>query len=243
MSIVVITRPAADAAAVVEAVAVRGCEPLVEPMLTIEHLAGPEHDVTGAQAVLFTSANGVRAFASRTPRRGLPVYAVGDATAEAAEAAGFQRVSSASGTVDDLADLIVRQASPSGGRLIYACGRQVAGDLGRRIRAAGFSVDQRVVYVARPTARLSDTLERAMLSGTVSAALFFSPRSAAAFATLVRQAELGRSCRRVAALCISSATAESLKDVHWRTVAVATRPTQDAMIGLLDQECARIPQS
>jgi hypothetical protein len=94
------------------------------------------------------------------------------------------------------------------------------------------------VYVARASIRLSDALRNALITGTACAALFFSPRSGSAFARLVGNEELRSSCRDVAALCMSLAVAESLKDVQWRTVAVARRPTQGAMIDLLDQECA-----
>src|SRR5260370_29135051 len=76
----IVTRPRDDAATLVGAMADRGVEALLAPMLTIlpvpqatRHLA---ERLAGAQAVLFTSANGVRAFAAASPRRGLPVLAV-----------------------------------------------------------------------------------------------------------------------------------------------------------------------
>ena len=54
-------------------------------------------------ALAFTSVNGVAAFAALTPRRDRPVFAVGDATAQAAHDAGFADVLSASGDLRDLA--------------------------------------------------------------------------------------------------------------------------------------------
>ena len=85
---VLVTRPAADAAPLMAALAARGFDVLLEPMLTIRHLAGPELDLHGIAGILFTSANGVRAFAARSRRRDLTAYAVGEATGEAASAAG-----------------------------------------------------------------------------------------------------------------------------------------------------------
>src|SRR5260221_9650064 len=79
----IVTRPRDDAATLVGALADRGVDALLAPMLTIlpvpqatRHLA---ERLAGAQAVLFTSANGVRAFAAASPRRQLPVLAVRDA--------------------------------------------------------------------------------------------------------------------------------------------------------------------
>src|SRR5258708_18065988 len=81
----IVTRPRDDAAALVGALADRGVAALLAPMLTIlpvpqatRHLA---ERLAGAQAVLFTSANGVRAFAAPSPRRELPVLAGGGAPA------------------------------------------------------------------------------------------------------------------------------------------------------------------
>ena len=43
----------------------------------------------GVQAILATSANGVRALARRTPRRDLPLFAVGPQTAARGAEAGI----------------------------------------------------------------------------------------------------------------------------------------------------------
>ena len=86
---VMLTRPREDAHTLAEALAERGIVPVLEPLMTIEHIAGPALDLDGVQALLVTSANGVRAFANRDPRRHPPVVAVGDATARAAAEAGF----------------------------------------------------------------------------------------------------------------------------------------------------------
>ena len=72
---VLVTRPEEDAAALVAALKARGHEALVEPMLTVAPAPGvtPPLDLDGVQALLFTSANGARAFARLSERRDLPV--------------------------------------------------------------------------------------------------------------------------------------------------------------------------
>src|SRR5229473_1898951 len=91
----------------------------------------------GVQAVLFTSANGARAFARATARRDLAVIAVGDATARTARALGFADIASAGGDVGDLAALVAARLDPRRGALLHAAGSVVAGDLAARLRAAG----------------------------------------------------------------------------------------------------------
>ncbi len=75
---VLVTRPEEDAGALVAALAARGHETLVEPMLTVGPVPGvtPPLDLEGVQALLFTSANGVRALARLAERRGSPGDAV-----------------------------------------------------------------------------------------------------------------------------------------------------------------------
>lgn len=87
-----------------------GHHPLVAPLLRVEPIAA-EIDLTGVGTLAFTSPNGVAAFAHRSTTRQLPVFTVGDATAEAALAAGFEQVRSAAGDLHALAALL-RQAAP-----------------------------------------------------------------------------------------------------------------------------------
>ena len=75
-----------------------GYVPVVLPLLALEAIFQPNPDLSDVWALAFTSRNAVTAFAPLTPDRALPVFAVGDATAEAARAAGFADVRSAAAT-------------------------------------------------------------------------------------------------------------------------------------------------
>ena len=99
MPTMVITRPFEDAAPLASELADIGIETIVAPLMVIEVIPGPEIDLAGVQGVLFTSANGARAFAARSSDRDIPVYAVGDATARASKDLKFKNVTTASGDV------------------------------------------------------------------------------------------------------------------------------------------------
>ena len=98
---VLVTRPAEDAENLLRALEARGHQALLAPLLTIAPNKDPPGppELTGVQALLFTSANGVRAFAGLSDWRDLPVFTVGDASAAAARQAGFARVEGAGGEV------------------------------------------------------------------------------------------------------------------------------------------------
>ena len=86
-----ITRARPGAETTAARVAALGFEAVVDPLLAVETLAFAV-DLSDVRALAFTSANGVEAFARGSSERGLPVFAVGRATARAAEAAGFDAV-------------------------------------------------------------------------------------------------------------------------------------------------------
>ena len=74
-----VTRPRAEAAELAEALAARGIAALLEPLLDIRYRElGDPPDLAGVQAVLCTSANGVRAFARLRPERAVKLFAVGE---------------------------------------------------------------------------------------------------------------------------------------------------------------------
>ncbi len=232
---VLITRPRRDSEALAETLAARGIAAAVDPMLEIRDRGGAPLDLAGVAGLLVTSANGVRALAARTARRDIPVFAVGDATAAEARAAGFERVASAGGTVEDLARLVRERLRPEAGPLIHAAGAAVKGDLARMLGEAGHAVRRIVLYEAVPARRLAAETVAALRGGGLDGVLFFSPRTAETFASLVRAAGLEDACRPVDAYCLSDAVAVSVDALPWRAVHVAERPDQTALLALLEQ--------
>lgn len=236
---ILVTRPAEDAEPLIRCLADRGYEAIPEPMLTMRWLDGPEPELDGVQALLFTSANGVRAYARRTSRRDRPAYAVGDATAAAARAAGFARVESAAGDVYALASLVAARCAPDAGPLLHVAGTVVAGDLAGALVAAGFTVRREALYEAVAATALGPESVRALSEGGVGGALFFSPRTARSFVRLLAEAGLDDHLRTVEALCLSPAVAEAARTLDgsrvmpWKDVRAAARPEQDALLALL----------
>jgi len=233
---VIVTRPAEEAAKLIPALDAIGCEAVLAPMLEIVFRPTPRIDHDGVQAILITSANGARALASALDPhagRGTPVLAVGEASAAAARDLGFKDVESANGDVDALIRLVGSRCTPKGGRLLHPAGSVVAGELKERLESAGYVVERHVLYEARPIASLGGATVAALGDARTVAALFFSPRTAETFVTLVRQAGLEPPCGRVAAICLSDAVARVAGILAWGRIAVASRPEQAALIDTL----------
>lgn len=231
---VLITRPEPDAAALARTLRERGHEAMIEPLLRIVTRGDADVDLAGVQALAFTSANGARVFAGLSPRRDLPVFAVGDASAAAARAAGFAKVESAAGDVGALAALIAARLDPGAGAVFHGAARKVAGDLKGALEAAGFRVRRAVLYEAVPSAAFSPETAAALGKGRVDAVLFFSPRTGESFIRLVREGSLAEACGRCRAVCLSTAVAETVGGLSWRDLRVAARPDEAALLESLE---------
>jgi uroporphyrinogen-III synthase len=236
---VLVTRPAAAAAALAARLAARGHEVTIEPLLAI--VRDPDSGdslaraLEGAQAALFTSANGVDAFAAASLRRDLPAYAVGDASASAARAAGFSAVESAGGDVASLASLVAARLKPGDGPLVHGCGHDVAGDLAGTLAGKRFVVRPVALYRAEAATALSPAAVAALRSGRLDAALFFSPRTTGTFVRLAAAAGVQAACAGMAAVVLSPAVAAALSPLTWQRVAVAGEPTETALLEALER--------
>jgi len=227
---ILITRPRDDAAPLAEKLKARGHEVMVEPMLEIRLVPEATVDLSGVQAVLFTSANGVRAFIAAEQRRDLPAFCVGDTTAAAATAVGFTRVESAAGNVDALASLVLQKLKPANGALLHAAGSAVAGDLAGQLKKDGFDVRRAVLYTAEPAAALSPLVAAALKARQIDIVVFFSARSAETFVRLVRAAGLAPSMSKTVALGLSAQVNEAAIGLPWAMMEAARQPQEADVI-------------
>lgn len=218
-----ITRARPGALATAERVAALGFEAVVDPLLAVEPLDA-KIDLSRVAALAFTSVNGVEAFTRLSSERALPVFAVGKATAAAAQGAGFASVSSADGDVEALGRLI---AGAAVGPVLWAGAKAPAGDLAALLRSRGVMASGVAVY---------QTVERSPSQATLSrldaplTALLHSPRAARVLATLLRE----RPAPLLRCLCLSEAVAAPLAEVvDARSVARAPRPDDSALLDLL----------
>jgi len=242
-----LTRTDTDGDPFVAALERRGVQVVHAPVLRIVPLLDAAVALDGVQALLFTSANGVSAFTLRERRRDVPVLAVGAATAEAARRAGFQSVESADDDGAALARLAAARLDPAGGRVLHVSGADVAGDLAGTLAAAGFAAERIVLYRAEPERALPEAAIRALAAGApdqpgerpdgaVDGVVFFSPRGAEVFGTLVRSGALAEGCRGRVAYCLSEAVARAAGGLPWSAVRVAPAPNADSLLWTIDRD-------
>lgn len=193
------------------------------PVLEIVPLQPDRLVLDGVEGLVFTSRHAVARLAALTPRRDLPAWCVGEATAQAARAAGFA-ARAAAGDAGALAGLIAAEAPP-GARFLHVRGRHVAADLAGLLRGTGRALAEVVVYDQRPLPLPGEV--RGLLTGTRRGVVtLFSPRTARLLAAQLPEG-------RLTPLCLSAAVARALGPWGPEPALVARSPDMGAMLDAL----------
>jgi uroporphyrinogen-III synthase len=231
---ILVTRPQPGSARTAAALRERGHEPITAPLLQIEILTQVDPDAGPWTAILITSANAIRGiahWARREPWRALPVFTVGDRTANAARDQGFTDVTSASGNVEDLANLVAARLGPPA-PLLYLSGEERSGDLAGALRAKNFVVDVVVVYRVIAARTLPEPAASAIRDG-VDGVLHFSRHSAEAFVNAASNAGLLEAAlAKPVHYCLSDQVAEPLRAAGAANFRIAARPDEASLLEL-----------
>jgi len=215
MSRILVLRPEPGASVSVRRARELGLDAVAIPLFEIEPVAWSRPDPARFDGLLLTSANAIRqAGDGLNELRGLKAYAVGEATAEAARAAGFDVAAKGDSGVCRLLGSIEPDL-----RLLHLCGADR-----REPDAPRQSITAVPVYRAK-------AVEQADLGGVEeSIALVHSPRAAR------RLAELVKDRASVTIVAISQAAADAA-GAGWKEIAVADQAADEAMLALAAGLC------
>ena len=214
-----ILRPEPGASASLALAKELGIDAVAMPLFKIEPLPWDVPEAASFDGLLLTSANALRCAGDGLMQlRGLPVYAVGEATAADAREAGFDIARTGSAGVERLLGSIEARQ-----KLLHLCGRDRVepGNAGHEISAVPV---YRAVELPAPTG-----IE------TTQVAVLHSPRTARRFA------ELASDRARVSIAAISPAAADAA-GTGWREVAVADRPDDRCLLALAKELCDKPSQ-
>src|SRR5262245_25510330 len=237
-----VTRPEPDALklrAVLEEV---GHEAVVEPLLSVSFDTADTIELDGAQALIATSRNALRALKASpalAEARHLPLFAVGKATAAEARALGFETVVTGAGTAAELVAHIVSVLDPANGVLVHLAGDTLARDLAGELEAHGFRVRRPVVYRVVPATAFADTTVEDLATHAIDGVLLMSPRTAAIYAGLVARHGLTAAVLKLPHFCLSETIARRLQPLGPVPTRVAEAPRIEELLALIDASAAQ----
>ncbi len=213
MKRLLVLRPEPGNRRTVERARAMGLMPQACPLFCTQAIKWTAPDPQRFDFILLTSANAVRlggeALAGLTA---VPVLAVGQATADAASAGGFDVTMTGGEDVDALLD-----ALPGAQRLLHLTAAE------HRHPETRHSIQTEIVYS-------SIALEAAVIPSGDWVALVHSPRAGARLAHLAPD-------RKKVSIAAISARAVAACGPGWAATAVACQPTDDALLAVAARLC------
>jgi uroporphyrinogen-III synthase len=232
---ILVTRPQPDNDRTTAALRAQGYIALPAPMLRFEKVPVSLDPEPNFGAVIVTSANALRGLADQPAAAklvDLPVFTVGDRTAQAAQDIGFRDIISAGGDAHDLRALLTARAQAVQ-PLLYLAGADLSRDLAAELGSRGFEIVTHTTYRMAPVTDLPDDVIAAFAAGRVTAVLHYSRRSARAFFTAAGLAGVEVSALAIPHLGLSDAVAKMAHDAGATKVIAAATPDEDALFAAL----------
>ena len=207
-------------------------------------LSKAEHDVAAVKAALtephaaiaITSAEAARLLAGigkdLAPHRQTPLFAVGEASAEAARRAGFRTVIAGGGNGKSLAETILAHTRPDG-PILYLAGSPRAPGFEQKLAAASTPFRTVEAYRMVPLTPSPAEIEAALLASVPDAVLLYSRESARAFFALAPLAEAPERFLAMRLLCMSANVAGAVPESFTARVAIAAAPGEESLLALL----------
>jgi uroporphyrinogen-III synthase len=236
---VLLTRPRHQAEQVAAILAACGHEALVAPLFAIKPLPLeelPAHPISHTpDLLLFTSqqAPACLPHALCQTLAGVPVAAIGPASAQAARRAGLGPVVLVGSGVR--AQFFAQIAAYAPRHILFLAGTPERGDVLGELAALGLMATRVLVYQTQMLEHLPEAAHVALQAQSIDWLLLFSPRSAQAFVQAYPHAS-----PHLRVACLSLAVAQALPAGRsWGQIVVADKPNLHALLasaGLLCQK-------
>ena len=197
-------------------------------------------------AIVFTGAAAIAILSARIAADDhlaglfrLPAFCVGEATAKAALASGFEHALAGPGTAAELVDFIAGNLSLKGSAdgppaLLYPAPAERAFDLANAAGARGIAIAEVIIYSAEMLDPGAGALGGALDQCAGGAALLYSRRSAEHLLALATKRALQERLAGLTLIAISENVAETIAGRGPR-VLVSQLPYENGLFELLDQ--------
>ena len=229
---VLLTRPEPLASTSAERLQEAGYEVINEPC---QEVIAIEAMLQVSDGYIVTSQSGVEYGLKQVEDKLAVIFAVGEKTALAAEALGFEVIFAAEGDADSLIEVILSRWLPEHGRLVHLSGKEISTDICSVLTAIGYTAERAVVYDAAIRPKPSKTTLDAIKDGKIDVALFYSARAVTIFNGWIEDAGLEGSLGAIEALVMSERIADRLGKT-WKKVKIASESHEDALLELLNRE-------
>ena len=187
------------------------------------------------RAVIFTSANGVRAIEQLglgDSLKNLPAFCVGENSAKWAREFGFINVKSAKGNVKDLIKLLKQNKNEISGDIIYPCAKHISQDLQKLSKPFGLFVEHLPIYEMQLIKTAHEIILDRIKQKEPLIIACYSLRSARMVLELIKQKQQITDFSFITIICLSKRIFSIFAKYSFNKLLIAKKSNDEAMMAL-----------
>lgn len=233
---VLVTRPVEQATSTARKLSELGHQSVVAPLMKIRYFENVGIEEDGFNCIVASSSRALFALAGHpkfSNLRNLPLYCVGEHSAEIAEQLGFGNVANVGRDVEELCGILEQGQMIHRGKVLYVVGVARKPTLENYFFKLGLNFKVVELYESGPIKSFPEDVIEQIGHGQIDAVLVFSKRSGEFLVDALNRTGLRDRFKSLEFYSISNAAAEPLYELGDINVHVAEIPSESALLKLL----------
>ena len=215
---ILLTRPLDDCSEMIVRFKSLGHQVSHLPLLNIEKINFDEINFSEFKSIIFTSANAVKYLDTKEIDKKTLCFCVGSATEKKTRSLGFQNVISASGSVENLKELILQNFDKKNGKLIYFSGEIVSANLDEQLKNEGYNVKRVINYRTNHIQKFDKKFVDDLKLNIPDIVYVYSQNSASSFLNFIKVHQLDGEWMNTNLMCIGEKTSSILNEIKWKKI-------------------------
>ena len=215
---ILLTRPLEDCSEMIVRFKSLGHQVSHLPLLNIEKINFDEINFSEFKSIIFTSANAVKYLDTKEIDKKTLCFCVGSATEKKTRSLGFQNVISASGSVENLKELILQNFDKKNGKLIYFSGEIVSANLDQQLINEGYNVKRVINYRTNHIQKFDEKFVDDLKLNIPDIVYVYSQNSASSFLNFIKVHQLDGQWMNANLMCIGEKTSSILNQIKWKKI-------------------------
>ena len=188
------------------------------PLLNINEIKYESINFSDYKGIIFTSANAVKFLDLKKINKKILCFCVGSATEKKTRSLGFQNVISASGSVENLKELILQNFDKKNGNLIYISGETISINLDEQLVKEGYSVKRVINYRTNHVQKFNEKFVDDLRLNIPDIVYIYSQNSASSFLNFIKVCQLESMWMDTNLMCIGEKTSSILNEIKWKKI-------------------------
>ena len=164
----------------------------------------------------------------------LPLYIVGQRSADLAIELGFHDIKFIARRADQLASHITTVAHPDTGQFLYLTGTSLAFDMKPYLTKHNLLIERSILYQAVAINEMNLSARKNLANGQINAVILLSPRTARIYTTLIHKHQLTPHLHPITHLCLSQKVANELNNLTPVPIQFPDQPDLSALLSMIN---------